>query len=65
VIFTLWNKPTTQLKKRIVKCPIQTTLASPEQIILVSDESVIQERATWSFMIADRNRKMIAEKLQK
>jgi ribonuclease HI len=45
--------------------PIQSTLASPEQIIIVSDASVIQGRATWSFIIADLNGNMIAEKTAK
>jgi hypothetical protein len=40
-------------EKRIVICPIQTTVASPKEIIIVSDASVIQRRATWSFIIAD------------
>ena len=55
----------TAFKQRRVTRPIQTTLVSPEQIIIVSDASVIRGRATWSFIIADLNGKMIAEKTAK
>jgi ribonuclease HI len=55
----------TAFKQKSVTRPIQTTLVSTERIIIVSDASLIQGRATWSFVIADLNGKMIAENTAK
>jgi hypothetical protein len=55
----------TAFKKRIVIRSIQTTIASPKEIMIISDASVINGRATWSFIIADLHGKTIAEKTAK
>jgi hypothetical protein len=55
----------TAFTKRIVICPIQTTIVSPKETMILSDASMIHGKANWSFSIADLNGKMNAEKLQK